>query len=212
MAGRTPRQPEVVEQPRERAFVGLLAWTTEEGLFSDAPALARSFGEVKESIPRRALPVVTAVVAFEPGFVPEGVAAPRDGGPGDPAERGAGGPAGAPFAYFMGDEVEPDAKAVREALAAVPGLVCVRVPAGTTLARVPVRVGSQATLALRVARLRSWLHGTWLPGAAAGQGLVSAADELGFADMELYHYRKRRFRRATKMVMELALPVRRARD
>lgn len=203
MAGRTPRQPEVVEQPRERAFVGLLAWTTEEGLFSDAPALARSFGEVKESIPRRVLPVVTAVVAFEPGFVPEGVAAPGDGGSGNPA--------GAPFAYFMGDEVEPDAKAVREALAAAPGLVCVRVPAGTTLARVPVRVGSQATLALRVARLRSWLHGTWLPGAAAGQGLVSAADELGFADMELYHYRKRRFRRATKMVMELALPVRRTR-
>ena len=136
MAGRTPRQPEVVEQPRERAFVGLLAWTTEEGLFSDAPALARSFGKVKESIPRRALPVVTAVVAFEPGFVPEGVAAPRDGGPGDPAERGAGGPAGAAsFAYFMGDEVEPDAGAVREALAAAPGLVCVRVPAGTALER-----------------------------------------------------------------------------
>lgn len=206
MAGRTPQEPTVSELPRERAFVGQLVWTGEDALFSDAPALARSFAEVKESIPCRELPVVTAVVSFEPGFVPEGATAPGAAGGSGGSTDAAG---AAPFAYFMGDEVEPDAKAVRQALAAAPGLVCVRVPAGTTLATAPVRVGTQATLPLRVARLRAWLHGTWLPGAAAAQGLASAADELGFSDMELYHYRKRRFRRATKLVMSLALPLRR---
>ena len=31
--------------------------------------------------------------------------------------------------------------------------------------------------------------------------------ELGFRDVELYHYRRRRFRRATKMVLDLLFLV-----
>ena len=101
----------------------------------------------------------------------------------EPAEDGS-------YRYFTGDEVEPGAEPVRRALASAEGLEATEVPAGTLVALVP--------LPLRIASARRAFYEDWLPKSGYGS---SAA--LGFRDVELYHYRKRRFRRATKMVLEL---------
>ena len=142
-------------------------------MFRDAGELARRLGGVKESIACRVMPVVTAVAVDEAG---------EDG----------------LFRYFTGDEVEPGAEPVRRALASADDLESVTLPAGTLTARVDVRVGTQATLPLRIAAARKSFYEEWLP--ASG---YTASTELGFRDVELYHYRKRRFRRATKLVVEL---------
>lgn len=156
-----------------RAFVGCSVQTSEKDMFADAPKLAKRLGAVKEKVRGRKMPVVTAVISDEP------------------AEDGT-------YRYFTGDEVEPGAEPVRRALASAEGLEATEVPAGTLVALVPVRVGTQATLPLRIASARRAFCEDWLPGS----GYESSA-ALGFRDVELYHYRKRRFRRATKMVLEL---------
>lgn len=160
-----------------RVFVGRSLTTSEKDMFADAPKLARRLAEVKEQVPCRVMPVVTAVVCDEPG---------ADGR----------------FRYFTGDEVEPGEEPVRRALAAAEGLEAVRLPAGTLVARMPVRVGTQATLPLRIAAARKSFYEEWLPGSG-----YEPSCELGFRDLELYHYRRRRFRRATKMVLELMFLV-----
>lgn len=167
-----------------RAFVGVGVETSEGRLFEDAPTLARAFAAAREDVPDRVMPVVTASVLL---------GAALGGGPG-------GDDAG--LVSFMGDEVAADSPRVRDLLATRPDLREVRVPAGTLVAVVPVRVGTQATLPLRVAAARKAFWEGWLPGS----GYV-AARELGFCDLELYHYRRRRFRRATKMVLELMFCV-----
>ena len=160
-----------------RAFVGCSVLTSEKDMFSDAPELARRLAAVKEQLPGRVMPVVTAVVAHEPD---------ADGR----------------FAYFTGDEVEPGDAPVRQALAAADGLEAVRLPAGTLVARMPVRVGTQATLPLRVAAARKSFYEDWLPTSG-----YEVCCDLGFRDVELYHYRRRRFRRATKLVLELLFVI-----
>lgn len=103
------------------------------------------------------------------------------------------------YRYFMGDEVVGKARG-----GAQEGLEDVTVPAGTLVAVVPVRFHVQASAALHAARARREFYEDWLPRS----GYESAADELGFADVELYHYRRRRFRRARKMVLELLFVLR----
>ncbi len=107
-----------------------------------------------------------------------------------PAEDGA-------YRFFMGDEVE-----ARAAKKAQEGLEDVRVPAGTLVAVVPVKFHLQASAALAAAKVRRAFYEDWLPSS----GYVSA-DDLGFVDVELYHYRRRRFRRARKMVLDLMFIV-----
>ena len=164
---------EVFRLDLPRAFVGCSVTTSERDMFADAPELARRLAAVKEQLPCRVMPVVTAQVTDEPD---------ADGC----------------FRYFTGDEVEPGSEPLRRALAAAEGLEAVRIPAGTLVATMPVRVGTQATLPLRVAAARKRFYEEWLPAS----GYTSSA-ELGFRDVELYHYRKRRLRRATKLVLEL---------
>lgn len=156
-----------------RAFVGCSTETCEAEMFRDAGELARRLGGVKESIEGRLMPVVTAVVVDEAG--PDGH-----------------------FRYFTGDEVQPGAEPLRRAVASAEGLESTTIPAGTLTAHVDVRVGTQTTLPLRIAAARKAFYEQWLPSS----GYV-ASTELGFRDVELYHYRKRRFRRATKLVVEL---------
>ena len=100
------------------------------------------------------------------------------------------------YRYFMGDEVQKRGgnKAFEELL----------VPAGTLVAVLPVKFRVEASAALHAAQVRQAFYENWLPGS----GYESAADELGFADVELYHYRKRRFRRAKKMVLNLMFVLR----
>lgn len=113
----------------------------------------------------------------------------------NPAEEGGR------FRYFMGDEVCPSAsKRLQE------GFEDLVLPAGTLTAVVHVPFHLLALAALHVARARRSFYEEWLPGS----GYVSAADELGFPDTELYHYRRRRFRRARKMVLDLLFVIRRA--
>ena len=162
---------------RARAFVGLEVRVTEEALFQEAPGLARACAAVKEDLPHRVMPVETAVVTGTAG------------------EDGA-------FSYFMGDEVEPGGAKVREALASAEGLVLRELPAGTLVARVPVRFSLQAGVAMKAARIRAYIHGEWL-----AENGYRIAQGLGIQDIELYHYRRRRFRQARKMVMELAFPI-----
>ena len=101
------------------------------------------------------------------------------------------------YRFFMGDEVEGHVgKKAQE------GLEDVRVPAGTLVAVVPVKFHMQASAALAAAKVRRAFYEDWLPGS----GYVSATD-LGFIDVELYHYRRRRFRRARKMVLDLMFIV-----
>ena len=175
-----------------RSFVGVGVDTSEERLFEDAPALARAFAATREDVPDRVMPVVTASVLLGAGA----------SGPGGGAVAGGPGGSGGGLVSFMGDEVVPDSRRVRELLATRPDLREVRVPAGTLVAVVPVRVGTQATLPLRVAAARKAFWEGWLPGSG-----YMAARELGFCDLELYHYRRRRFRRATKLVLELMFCV-----
>ncbi len=103
------------------------------------------------------------------------------------------------YRYFMGDEVAGAARKKPQ-----DGLEDVVVPAGTLVAVVPVKFRLQAVAALSAAQVRKAFYEDWLPGS----GYESAADELGFADVELYHYRRRRFRRARKMVLNLMFLVR----
>lgn len=142
-------------------------------MFSDAPELARRLAAVKEQLPGRVMPVVTAQVAFEP----------------DGEGR---------LRYFMGDEVEPGEAPVARALAAADGLEIVRIPAGMLAVCASVPVGTQATLPLRIASVRRRFYEEWLPSSG-----YAASTASGFRDVELYHYRRRRFRRATKLVAEL---------
>lgn len=93
------------------------------------------------------------------------------------------------FLYFMGDETTANRK-VKEPL------VQISLFKGTLLARVPVKAGCQLTLSYQVAALRKKFYMEWLKE----HGYISAGP---YEDMECYHYRKRRFRKATKMVMEL---------
>lgn len=93
------------------------------------------------------------------------------------------------FLYFMGDEVTVKNN-VKEPL------VQLTLPKGTLLARVSVKAGSQLTLSYKVANLRKRFYTEWLKD----HGYASVPP---YEDMEYYHYRKRRFRKATKMVMEL---------
>lgn len=108
---------------------------------------------------------------------------------------------GGEYRYFMGDELD-----VSRGGAAKPqdGLEDVVVPAGTLVAVVPVRFHVQASAALHAARVRRSFYEEWLPSS----GYESAAADLGFADIELYRYRRRRFRRARKMVLDLMFLVR----
>ena len=168
---------EVASLALPRAFVGRSVMTSEKDMFSDAPVLAQRLAEVKEDVPCRVMPVVTAVICDEPG---------EDGR----------------FRYVTGDEVEPGEEPVRRALAAVEGLEAVRIPAGALAAVVPVPVGTQVTLPLRIATARKRFYEDWLPTSG-----YRPSCELGFRDVELYHYRRRRFRRATKMVLELMFLV-----
>ncbi len=91
---------------------------------------------------------------------------------------------------------------MRRALAAAEGLEAVRIPAGALAVVVPVPVGTQATLPLRIAAARKRFYEDWLPTSG-----YRPSCELGFRDVELYHYRRRRFRRATKMVLDLLFLV-----
>lgn len=109
----------------------------------------------------------------------------------DPAREGR-------LRYFMGDQVEKLPKKLPE------GFSTFEVPAGTVAARVPVRFRTEAGAAMAAAKVRRAFCEQWLPGS----GYESAAAELGFSDVELYHYRRRRFRRARKMVLELLFPLR----
>lgn len=93
------------------------------------------------------------------------------------------------FLYFMGDEVVVKSE-VRKPLYQI------TLPKGTLLAKVSVRVGSQLTLSYKVAKLRRQFYTEW----RKEHGYSSAAP---YEDMEVYHYRKRRFRKSRKMVMEL---------
>ncbi len=102
------------------------------------------------------------------------------------------------YRFFMGEEVEAHSgKKAQE------GLEDVRVPAGTLVAVVPVKFRLQASAALSAAKVRQAFYEDWLPGSG-----YESADDLGFVDVELYHYRRRRFRRARKMVMDLMFIVR----
>ena len=158
----------------DRVFRGRSLVTDERRVFEDGTLLARDFAKVKETVEGRVMPVVSAVVAFEPDEAGE-------------------------YRYFMGDEVAGNAAGRRQE-----GLEDVRVPAGTLAAVVPVRFRVQASAALNAARARRSFYEEWLPSS----GYESAAADLGFADIELYHYRRRRFRRARKMVLELMFLVR----
>ena len=166
---------EKLEQPR--VFVGMEVRATEESLFEGAPRLARSYAEVKEGIPNRVMPVMTAVVS------------------GVPDKGGA-------FSYFMGDEVEPGLGKRREAIKSAEGLVERELPAGTLVARVPVEFALQASAPMKAARIRAHIYNEWL-----GENGYRSADGLGIRDLEVYHYRRRRFRKARKMVMELVFPI-----
>ncbi len=158
----------------ERVFRGRSLITCEQRVFDDGARLARDFAQVKGCIEGRVMPVVSAVVAFEPG---------EDGR----------------YRYFMGDEVARNAAACVQ-----DDLEDVCVPAGTLVAVIPVRFRLQASAALSAARARRSFYEDWLPRS----GYESAAPDLGFSDIELYHYRRRRFRRARKLVMELMFVVR----
>lgn len=105
------------------------------------------------------------------------------------------------YRYFMGDEV-------RESAAGKPqeGFEDLVLPAGTIVAVVHVPFRLQASAALHAAQARRSFYEDWLPAS----GYESAADEVGFSDVELYHYRRRRFRRARKMVLDLLFVIRRA--
>ena len=162
---------------RPRAFAGLEVRATEESLFDEAPRLARACAEVKEGIPNRVMPVVTAVAS------------------GAPDADGA-------FSYFMGDEVDPARARLAESLASAPGLVARELPQGTLVARVPVRFAVQATVPMKAARIRAYVYNEWM-----GEQGYAPADLEGIRDLELYHYRRRRFRQARKMVMELVFPI-----
>ena len=60
-------QIEVAPLALPRAFVGRSVMTSEKDMFSDAPVLAQRLAEVKEDVPCRVMPVVTAVICDEPG-------------------------------------------------------------------------------------------------------------------------------------------------
>lgn len=102
------------------------------------------------------------------------------------------------YRYFMGDEV-----ATKATGRAQDGLEDVLVPAGTLVAVIPVKFRLQASAALSAASVRRSFYEDWLPRS----GYESAALDLGFSDIELYHYRRRRFRRARKLVMDLMFIV-----
>lgn len=93
------------------------------------------------------------------------------------------------FDCFMGDEVHSINKSEDP-------MQYIVLSKGTCMAKVKVRVGSQMTLSYRVAGIRKQFYTKWLKL----HGYVSVSP---FEDMELYHYRRRKFRKSTKMVMEL---------
>lgn len=93
------------------------------------------------------------------------------------------------FRYFMGDEVSSMKKLVDP-------LVSMVLPKGTMVAKVSVPVGSQLTLSYKVAEIRKQFYTTWLNEHPYVSHPI-------MEDMELYHYRRKRFRKSLKMVMEL---------
>ena len=93
------------------------------------------------------------------------------------------------YVYFMGDEVTKAEKLKQP-------LVTHTIPKGTLVARISIPVGSQLTLSYKVADIRKQFYTSWLKE----HGYVS---HEYMEDMELYHYRRRRLRKALKMVMEL---------
>lgn len=93
------------------------------------------------------------------------------------------------FHYFMGDEVSNIKQLANP-------LLSLTIPRGTQMAKVSVPVGSQLTLSYKVADIRKQFYTEWLNE----HGYKKHAS---MEDMELYHYRRRRFRKSLKMVMEL---------
>lgn len=93
------------------------------------------------------------------------------------------------FDYFFGDEVTRVMK-LKEPLSSL------KIVKGTQYAKVSVKVGNSVTLAYRVAKLRQRFYTEWLPASGYQKGTL-------IEDMEVYKYRKRKFRRAKKLVMDL---------
>lgn len=87
---------------------------------------------------------------------------------------------------FMGDMTE---KANKQ-------MAFVRIEKGQWIVKVPIKYHSQALLPAKVAKIRKKFYQDWLPLQAFDQDDV-------WQDLEVYHYRKRYFRKSTKMVMEL---------
>ena len=108
---------------------------------------------------------------------------------------------GGQYRYFMGDEI--CGSAAKKPQQGFEDLV---LPAGTIVAVVHIPFHLQASAALHAAQARRSFYEDWLPGS----GYESAADEVGFSDVELYRYRRRRFRRARKMVLDLLFVIRRS--
>lgn len=89
-------------------------------------------------------------------------------------------------AVFMGDFVEKENA----------GLESFRLKKGQLVVKVPVPVRMQALLPAKVARIRKQFYQDWLV-----QSKYCSASL--WQDLEVYHYRRRYFRKARKMVMEL---------
>lgn len=87
---------------------------------------------------------------------------------------------------FMGDVTE---KANKQ-------LALVKLEKDQWIVKFPVKYHSQALLPAKVAKLRKEFYQEWLPNQNFDQ------DDM-WQDLEVYHYRKRRFRKATKMVVEI---------
>lgn len=87
---------------------------------------------------------------------------------------------------FMGDMTE---KANKQ-------MASLKIEKGQWIVKVPVKYHTQALLPAKVAEFRKKFYQGWLPYQDFDQ-------DDAWQDLEVYHYRKRRFRKATKMVMEL---------
>lgn len=87
---------------------------------------------------------------------------------------------------FMGDMTE---KANKQ-------MTLVKIEKGQWVVKVPVKYHLQAFLPTKVADIRKKFYQDWLP-------LQDFDQDNIWQDLEVYHYRKRHFRKSTKMVMEL---------
>ena len=75
-------------------------------------------------------------------------------------------------------------------------MASLKIEKGQWIVKVPVKYHTQALLPAKVAEFRKKFYQDWLPYQDFDQ-------DDAWQDLEVYHYRKRRFRKATKMVMEL---------